>query len=156
MMINTGAPAATANNDQNEVVGADKKNDEEGYEQEALNYLSLALQIIGDFSAEGSCLEAQRSERKKMMAFLQIDTLLSRVQLFNHASDYNTALEDLAHVVQLCEEYPEKNESTLNSAIFQMGRNQMELSDFEKASVSFLRCQEMLKKQLQALSLVAS
>lgn len=43
MMINTGAPAATANNDQNEVAGAEKKNDEEGYEQEALNYLSLAL-----------------------------------------------------------------------------------------------------------------
>ena len=65
------------------------------------------------------------------MAFLQIDTLLSRVQLFNHATDYNSVLEDLNHVVGLCEAYPEKNEQTLNSAIFQVGRAHMELKDFE-------------------------
>ena len=90
------------------------------------------------------------------MAYLHIDTLLSRVLLFNHASDYNSALEDLALVVQLCEQYPEKNESTLNSAIFQMGRNHMELRNFEGASDSFLKCQDMLKQQLKTLSMVAS
>ena len=127
MMINTGEAPAASNGE----AGAEGKNEEESYEQEALNYLSLALQIIGDFSSENNCLEAQRAERKKAMAFLQIDTLLSRVQLFNHATDYNSVLEDLNHVVGLCEAYPEKNEQTLNSAIFQVGRAHMELKDFE-------------------------
>ena len=58
------------------------------------------------------------SEHKRMTAFLEIDTLLSRVQLFNHAPDYKSALEDLMLVEALCIEYPDKNESTLMSAIF--------------------------------------
>mmetsp|Transcript_25753 Transcript_25753/g.34415 ORF Transcript_25753/g.34415 Transcript_25753/m.34415 type:complete len:133 (+) Transcript_25753:481-879(+) len=78
MMINTSAatpaPEAPKEDDKN-----GEANGDENYEQEALNYLSLALQIIGDFSAEGTCLEAQREDRKRLMTFLEIDSLLSRV-----------------------------------------------------------------------------
>ena len=35
-----------------------------------------------------------------MTAFLEIDTLLSRVQLFNHAPDYKSALEMLKAQLQ--------------------------------------------------------
>ena len=106
MMINTSkpaepAPASTEN-------GAPAAKEEgESYEQEALNYLSLALQIIGDFSSENSILSGDIAERKKLMAFLQIDTLLSRVSLFNNAPDYKSALEDLALVEQVCIELPD-------------------------------------------------
>ena len=62
-----------------------------------------------------------------MTAFLQIDTLLARVQLFNNAPDYEQALGDLTVVESLCKKFPEKNESTLTSATFQMGRCEMEL-----------------------------
>ena len=71
------------------------------------------------------------------MVYLQIDTLLSRVSLFNHASDYKSALEDLNLVVELCEAYPEKNETTLNSAVFQLGRGHMELKEFDHAKIAF-------------------
>ena len=63
MMINTSAPAAApAAEDQNAVAnengqGGGEANDE-NYEQMALDYLSLALQIIGDFSGAETCLEA--------------------------------------------------------------------------------------------------
>lgn len=50
----------------------------ESYEQEALNNLSLALQIISDFKEDKSALDDQKSDRKKLMAYLEIDTLLSR------------------------------------------------------------------------------
>ena len=73
------------------------------------------------------------------MAFLQIDTLLSRVSLFNNAPDYKSALEDLALVEQLCIEFPDQNEATLTSAIFQMGRCEMELKEFDKAHAHFTR-----------------
>ena len=58
----------------------EKKEEEvENYEQEALDYLSLAMQIITDFVSENSALKGEISDRKKIMAFLEIDTLLSRV-----------------------------------------------------------------------------
>ena len=67
-MINTSAAsaAAPAQANREEDVGADN------YEQEALDNLSLALQIISDFKEDSS-------DRKKLMAYLEIDTLLSRV-----------------------------------------------------------------------------
>ena len=83
-MINTSAPAQT--NDDNEVAkeGATAQNgSDENYEQEALNYLTLGLQIIGDFNSSGDS-----AERRKLTVFLEIDTLMSRVQLFCHAPDY--------------------------------------------------------------------
>ena len=137
MMINTSKPAepAPASNEN----GAATKEEGESYEQEALNYLSLALQIIGDFSSENVALCGDVAERKKIMAFLQIDTLLSRVSLFNNAPDYKSALEDLALVEQLCIEFPDQNEATLTSAIFQMGRCEMELKEFDKAHAYFTR-----------------
>jgi hypothetical protein len=52
-------------------------------------------------------LSGEASERKKLTAFLEIDTLLSRVQLFNHAPDYKSALEDLMLVEALCVQFPD-------------------------------------------------
>ena len=127
-MINTmakpddGVQAATVAQEEN------KEEVDENYEQGALNYLSLAMQIITDFSSEDSAFKGEQSDRKKIMAFLEIDTLLSRVQLFNHAPDYQSALTDLKSVEDLCVQFPENNESTLTSAIFQMGRCAMELN----------------------------
>ena len=83
-MINTSGPAATKPSDEENKEEAGEK-DENDYEQEAHNYLSLALQIIGDFSEKA--LSGEKTECKKLMAFLLIDTLLSRVSLATHASD---------------------------------------------------------------------
>ncbi len=69
MMINTSKPAEPAPAASNEN-GAATKEEGESYEQEALNYLSLALQIIGDFSSENTALCGDVAERKKIMAFL--------------------------------------------------------------------------------------
>ena len=105
MMINT-----TATNQ--EPVAAPKEAGEnngegEGYEQEALNYLTLSLQILSDFTSPEGTLSGEAIVRKSMTAFLEIDTLLSRVQLFNHAPDYKSALEDLILVEALCVQFPE-------------------------------------------------
>ena len=89
------------------------------------------------------------------MSFLEIDTLMSRVQLFCHAPDYASALEDLKVVEKLCKEFPEKNESTLCSAVFQMGRCEMDLQRHEAAKTYFERTQEMLKTKLKSLTMVA-
>ena len=84
-----------------------------------MNYLSLAIQIIGDFKSNNGALSNEdSSDRQKIIAFLEIDTLLSRVQLFSHAPDYKSALEDLEMVKHLCTKFPEKNESTVTSAMF--------------------------------------
>ena len=90
------------------------------------------------------------------MSFLEIDTLMSRVQLFCHAPDYKSALEDLKIVEQLCTEFPDKNESTLCSAVFQMGKCEMDLQRHEAAKVYFDRTIEMLRTKLKSLSMVAS
>ena len=73
-MINTSANAAApAQANREEDAGG------ESYEQEALDNLSLALQIISDFKEDNSAPDGQKSDRKKLMAYLEIDTLLSRV-----------------------------------------------------------------------------
>lgn len=73
-MINTSATAAApAQANREEDAGG------ESYEQEALDNLSLALQIISDFKEDNSAPDGQKSDRKKLMAYLEIDTLLSRV-----------------------------------------------------------------------------
>ena len=121
-----------------------------------MNYLSLALQITGDFSASADNLTGGTvDERRKLMSFLEIDTLMSRVQLFCHAPDYASALEDLKVVGKLCTEFPEKNESTLCSAVFQMGRCEMDLQRHDAAKTYFERTQEMLKSKLKTLTMVA-
>ena len=82
-MIDTSGPATGAAAAAEKI---DKKEggEDENYEQEALNYLSLALQLIGDFKD----VTEKQEERKKLIAFLEIDSLLSRVTLFTHAPDY--------------------------------------------------------------------
>ena len=73
-MINTSAsPAAPAPVNKDEDAGG------ESYEQEALDNLSLALQIISDFKEDNNAHGGQKSDRKKLMAYLEIDSLLSRV-----------------------------------------------------------------------------
>ena len=163
MMINTTGTANNQQNGENEKANnitdtaANGAEEGENYEQEALNYLSLALQIIGDFKSSSGALSGDdMTERKRIIAFLEIDTFLSRVQLFNHAPDYKSALEDLATVKDLCTEFPEKNESTMTSAMFQMGRCEMELSNVDAALAHFVATQTMLKVQLTALTLAAS
>ena len=89
-MISTNQPGKKQPEQQEE----EKEKDEADYEQEAHNFLSLALQILGDFS-EKAALSEEKGECRKLMAFLEIDTLLSRVQLAQHASDQKSALEDL-------------------------------------------------------------
>jgi len=64
---------------------------------------------MGDFSSDESSFAGDKAERKKLMSFLEIDALLSRVQLFNHGSDFKSALEDLGVVEALCTQYPDKN-----------------------------------------------
>lgn len=76
-MIDTTAGGAIAGEEEEKNEGNNAK-DESDYEQEALNFLSLALQIIGDFCSNESD-ESKKQERKKLLAFLEIDTLLSRV-----------------------------------------------------------------------------
>ena len=87
MMINTSGPAVADKGDAGDELKATDAKDDNDYEQEALNYLSLALQLIGDFSADSGALSGEKSDRKKLIAFLEIDTLLSRVSLATHASD---------------------------------------------------------------------
>lgn len=58
MMIDTTGPAAPSAPAENGNAQQNGEANEENYEQEALNYFSLALQIIGDFSSGDSCLEA--------------------------------------------------------------------------------------------------
>ena len=75
MQINTlGNQGASAAKDANT-----GQEEDENYEQESLNYLSLALQIISDFSSGENLLEGEKAQRKKIMCYLEIDTLLSRV-----------------------------------------------------------------------------
>lgn len=153
-MINTSGPAAAPAENPDQTGAA--KEEGESYEQEALNYLSLALQIIGDFCSENTSMTGDVDERNKLTAFLKIDTLLARVSLFNNAPDYKSALEDLAHVEELCVAFPDKNESTLTSAIFQMGRAEMELKEFDKAQACFTRTQELLRLQLITMTMTAT
>jgi len=43
-------------------------------------------------------------------------------ELGKHVGDYNSAKADFKNVISLCEEYPDKNEDTLTSAIFALGK----------------------------------
>jgi hypothetical protein len=57
-----------------------------------------------------------------MLLFLEIDTRLRIAELGKHVGDHETAFADFKNVVSLCERYPEKNEGTLTSAIFALGK----------------------------------
>jgi hypothetical protein len=78
--------------------------------------LSLCLQLIEDFKKDGGDDSAE--SRSKLISFLEIDCYLRRAELYKQAPDYESALEDLANVEQLCIRFPDKNEATLISAIF--------------------------------------
>lgn len=58
---------------------------------------------------------------------MKIDTLFIRADLGKHVSDMEFAKNDYLAVVDLCTEFPEKNESTLISAIFSLGKIHLDL-----------------------------
>ena len=78
------------------------------------------MQIVGDFSTSEA--------RARQMLFLQIDCLLRMAELGKHAQDYASAQEDFKKVIALCEQYPEKNEDTLTSALFNLGKLKLDIS----------------------------
>jgi hypothetical protein len=43
-------------------------------------------------------------------------------ELGKHVGDLESAKTDFAHVIKLCEQYPNKNEETILSAIFALGK----------------------------------
>ena len=133
-LINTSVPKkeVPANNEASKEV-----EEEENYEQEALNHFSTCLQIIGDFTQSEGVLEAERSARRKAFIYLEIDAMVRRAELSIQVSDYPYALTDLTAVEALCTEFPDKNESTLFATIFQKGKCLMDLQKREQALQSF-------------------
>lgn len=54
--------------------------------------------------------------------YLEIDTRLRIAELGKHVGDLEAAKTDFENVIKLCEQYPAKNEGTLTSAIFALGK----------------------------------
>jgi hypothetical protein len=57
---------------------------------------------------------------------MEIDALIRRAELAKHVGDLQFAMSDFEKVISLCEEFPEKNESTLISAVFSLGKCQLD------------------------------
>jgi len=57
-----------------------------------------------------------------MLLFLEIDTRLRMAELGKHFGDLESAKNDFLTVTKLCEKYPDKNEQTLTSAMFALGK----------------------------------
>ena len=91
--------------------------------------------MIEDFIS--SSAEDKMHERRKLLSFLQIDCLLRRAELYKQAPDYKSAIEDLLLVEKMCKEFPEKNEPTMISAIFQKGTCYLDLKEREQAKECF-------------------
>ena len=100
--------------------------------------------------------DEKKLARRKLVSFLQIDCLLRRAELFKQAPDYESALVDLKEVEALCIEFPEKNEDTLISSIFQRGTCQLDLKRRDEAKESFAKVQEMQRKKLEEMLAKAS
>ena len=61
---------------------------QEDLEQDAQDYLSLALQLVRDFSQSEGVLEGEKAARRKIFLFLEIDSLLRRAELGKKVSAY--------------------------------------------------------------------
>lgn len=77
-LINTSVTRqdAPANNE-----ASKEGEEEENYEQEALNHFSTCLQIISDFSGLEGVLEAEKAQRRKAFIYLEIDAMVRRGEL---------------------------------------------------------------------------
>ena len=69
--------------------------------------------------------------------YLEIDTRLRMAELGKHVGDFESAKNDFIQVVQLCKKYPEKNEETLTSAVFALGKLSLDQQDTTAASDYF-------------------
>ena len=103
-----------------------------------------------DFSQAPGVLENERSERRKLFLFLEIDSLLRRAELGKKVSAYQSAMEDFIDVIKLCEAFPEKNEGVLASATFSAGECYMSLNQATHALFQFTRSRDLLKTDLIA------
>lgn len=83
--------------------------------------------------------------RKKIFVYLEIDTLLRRAELLKHIGDLEYAISDFKLVIELCKKFPEKNESTQISALFSVGKIQMDLQKLDEAQNYFELSLEMFK-----------
>ena len=103
---------------------------------------------MDDFTNGDHVLEAARPIRRKLFLFVRIDTLFSRADLGKHVGDVEFAKNDFSEVISLCKEFPEKNESTLTSAIFSTGKICLDLKQTQAAREHFLTAQGLLKTSL--------
>lgn len=120
----------------------------EDLEQNALDYLSLSLQLVRDFSLAPGVLENERAPRRKLFLFLEIDSLLRRAELGKKVSAFESAIEDFLEVIKLCEEFPEKNEAVLASACLSTGECFMNIQKPTHALVYFSKSRDLLRQDL--------
>ena len=92
----------------------DENKDDADLSQDALQNFSLALQIIEDATGGNHATER--------LLYLEIDTRLRMAELGKHVCDLKLAQEVFTDVIKLCQQYPDKNEQTLTSAIFALGK----------------------------------
>ena len=103
---------------------------------------------MDDFTKGENVLEASRPLRRKLFLYARIDTLFSRADLGKHVGDVEFAKNDFVEVISLCNEFPEKNESTMTSAVFSLGKICLDLKQVDAAREHFLNAQGLLKKSL--------
>jgi tetratricopeptide (TPR) repeat protein len=70
-------------------------------------------------------------------------------ELGKHVGDYDTACADFLHVVKLCEQYPSKNEDTLTSSVFALGKLYLDKQQPEQANEWFQRALTSLMAKLK-------
>lgn len=85
-----------------------------------MEYFALAIQIIHDFYEENS--SAVFAEQRGYFLYLEIDTLNRMAELGKHVGDIKSAIVDFEKVIELCKKFPENNASTLNAALFALGK----------------------------------
>ncbi len=80
-----------------------------------MEYLATSLQIVNDITGSDH-------SKSDFFLYLEIDTRLRMAELGKQVGDLTSAKTDFEQVIKLCEQYPAKNEATLTSAIFNLGK----------------------------------
>lgn len=79
-----------------------------------------------------------------MLLYLEIDTRLRMAELGKHFGDLESAKNDFTTVIKLCERYPLRNEQTLTSAMFALGKIHLDQQQVKDAKVWFIRAIDIL------------
>ena len=118
------------------------------YFNDAVEHLSLALQIVEDFVNSDQTVSAAKDRRKYVCRNLLIDTLATRAEIEMFKEQFQDSIADYMRVIELCKTYKEGNERSLASAFYCIGMANSLMARVTEAKEAYEKAQSIYRDLL--------